>query len=952
MFIGQQGLSILQRFSAEEYRVPFFDEAGYVRKLCPRCGEHFWTQNQGQETCGEATPHGCATYTFIGDPPTAKSYSLREMREDFLSYFEKHGHTRVAPYPVVARWRDDIYLTHASIIDFQPYVTNGIAPPPANPLVVSQPCVRMVDIANTGPTFGRHMTLFEMGGAHAFNYPHKEVYWKDQTVRYHHDWVTRNLGVRSEEITYKEHVWVGGGNAGPDVECVVRGLELATLVFMQYKVVGDKFVKLPIRTVDTGYGIDRYTWLSQGAPSAFHAAYGTVLERIFRMAGITGIDERLLSSIAKVSGLVILDKTANRSETRKREAELVGMTVEELDRFLVPIENVFAVADHAKSLSFILSEGVVPSNIQEGYLARLLFRRIYRILKILGIPEGLYDIVDMQVDYWAEDFPRLREMRGEISEMLKVEEEKFQETIKKGEGMVKRISAELKSKKETEIPLETLTELYDSHGLPPEIVKQAAEEEGLRVKVPDDFYALIADRHMQVSKPSEEEEAAEKDGRLQNAILDAPETKLLYYDDQYMKRFDARVLKVLDHEYVVLDRTCFFAEGGGQPPDGGHLVVGHDKVEVVDVQKVGKVVVHRLKSKLALREGEAIKGVIDWDRRYSLMKNHTATHIVGGAARHVLGQHVWQFGTQKGVESSRLDISHYRRLSLEETQKIERLANEAVLRNMPVETSWLPRGKAEASYGFRLYQGGAVPGKDIRVVRVGNWDVEACAGTHSKSTGEIGFIKIVHTERVQDGVERLVYSIGISGLKNVQQSERLLWKLSETLNAPLEKLDETADRVMRELRESNVERRRLVRELAACEGTALEAKPKAVEDVTGVRIVLRDFQDSVDVDRMVQTANEMVKRNAETVAILYGTDARNARIMIVAGKAAVDKGVNAVEVVQRVSGIIGGGGGGKPSFAQGGGTRTGQLSKAIEAAQKLVKKQLKAKRQAYDLSLR
>jgi len=944
VFVARSECLVLQRFSAEEYRVPFFEEAGFVRRRCPKCGEHFWTQNPDQETCGEASSHGCATYTFIGDPPTTKSFSLREMREDFLSYFERHGHTRIAPYPVVARWRDDIYLTHASIIDFQPYVTNGIAPPPANPLVISQPCVRMVDIANTGPTFGRHLTLFEMGGAHAFNYPDKEVYWKDQTVRYHHDWVTRNLGVKSEEITYKEHVWVGGGNAGPDVECIVRGLEVATLVFMQYKVVGDEFVKLPIRTVDTGYGIDRYAWLSQGVPSAFHAVYGSVLDRIFRMAGMTRIDEHLLSSVARVSGVVILDKTASRSETRKREAELVGMTVEELDRFLVPIENVFAVADHTKSLCFILSEGVVPSNIQEGYLARLLFRRIYRLLAMLGIPEALYDIAGMQVDYWAEDFPRLREMRDEIFEMLKVEDEKFQETIKRGQGMVKRISAELKGKRESEIPLETLTELYDSHGLPPEIVKQAAEEEGLRVQVPDDFYALIAERHMQVSKPSEEEEAAEKDERLEGAVSDVPETKLLYYDDQYMKTFKARVLRVVDDEYVVLDRTCFFPEGGGQPADGGHLVVGHDKVEVVDVQKVGRVVVHRLKTKLRLSEGDLVKGVIDWEKRYSLMKNHTATHCVGGAARRVLGQHVWQFGTQKGVESSRLDISHYRRLSLEETQKIERLANEAVFRNIPVETAWLPRGEAESRYGFRLYQGGAVPGKDVRVVRVGDWDVEACAGTHLKGTGEIGFIKIVHSERVQDGVERLVYSIGVSGLKSVEQGERLLWKVSETLNAPMEKLDKTAEKVVRELKESSLERRRLVKELAAREGTALEAKPEAAAVAEGVRIVLRDFERSIDVDRMVQTANEIVRKNDDTVVILYGADTHNARIMVVAGKAAVEKGVNAGDVVREASGIIGGGGGGRPGFAQGGGTKTGQLSKAVEAAEKLLKKQLRAKR--------
>ncbi|PMB75669.1 MAG: alanine--tRNA ligase, partial [Candidatus Bathyarchaeota archaeon] len=370
----------------EEYSLPFFKEMGYVRKLCPKCGDYFWTQNPERETCGEARKEGCAFYTFIGDPPTKRSYTFREMREAFLSFFEKHGHTRIKPYPVVARWREDIYLTHASIIDFQPYVTEGIAPPPANPLVIAQPCIRLVDIANTGPTFGKYETIFEMGGHHAFNYPEKEVYWKDQTVRYHHDFVTKELGVKPEEIVYKEEVWSGGGNAGPCLETIVRGLELGTLVFMQYKVVNNEFVKLPIRTVDTGYGIDRFTWVSQGAPSGFHAVYGELLDKIFETVGITRIDKDLLAKVARVSGLISLDKTASMWEVRRKVAELVGAKVEELDAFLTPIENAFAVADHTKCLSFILSEGVVPSNIQEGYLARLLFRRIYRLLKMLGAP--------------------------------------------------------------------------------------------------------------------------------------------------------------------------------------------------------------------------------------------------------------------------------------------------------------------------------------------------------------------------------------------------------------------------------------------------------------------------------------------------------------------------------------------------------------------------------------
>jgi alanyl-tRNA synthetase len=929
----------LKKFPEEEYSVPFFKEAGYVRKLCPKCGEYFWTQNPDQETCGEARLEGCALYTFINNPPTRKSYSLREMRQAFLSFFKKRGHTAVKPYPVVARWRDDIYLTNASIIDFQPYVTEGIVPPPANPLVIVQPCIRMVDIANTGPTFGKYLTTFEMGGHHAFNYPDKEVYWKDQTVRYHHEFATKDLGVKSEEVVYKEEVWSGGGNAGPCVECIIRGLEVATLVFMQYKVVNNEFVKLPIRTVDTGYGIDRYAWLSQGVPSGFHVVYGNLLDKIFEMTGIGEIDNDLLMRVAEVSGLVSLDKTASRLEARKRTAEMVGMDIGDLDNFLLPIENVFAVADHTKCLGFILSEGVVPSNIQEGYLARLLFRRIYRLLKMLGISDKLYAIMDMQIDFWSKDYPHLKEMRNEIIEILSVEEEKFQETIKRGEGLVKRIAGELRTRKIQEIPVETLTELYDSHGLPPEIVKQFAEEESLKAEIPENFYALIAERHIQAPKKVEE---AEPEALLEMAVSNLPETEQLYYKDQYMREFEAEVVKVVDNEYVVLDKTCFYPEGGGQPADTGFLVSNGNKVDVVDVQKVGKVVVHKVKG-AGPKEGSVVRGMIDWEWRYSLMKNHTATHVVNGAARRVLGQHVWQFGTQKGVKRSRLDISHYRRLTLEEIHKIEILANQIVLRNIPVETSWMPRGEAEKLYGFRLYQGGAVPGKEIRVVKSGDWEVEACAGTHIKNTGEIGFIKIIHSERVQDGVERLDYSVGIPALRVMQQNEQKLWKLSEILNAPLEKLDKTADKIVKELKEANAEKRKLIKEIAERESVVLSGRIEGeeIKEIEGVKVTVRDFNKEIDVDRMVQTANVMIERDESIVTIFYGTDGENARIVVMAGKTALEKGVNAIEIVKETSAIIGGGGGGKASFAQGGGTETEKLPEAVKKAEEVLKKQLK-----------
>jgi alanyl-tRNA synthetase len=483
--------------------------------------------------------------------------------------------------------------------------------------------------------------------------------------------------------------------------------------------------------------------------------------------------------------------------------------------------------------------------------------------------------------------------------------------------------------------------LYDSHGLPPEIVKQVAEDEGVTVEIPENFYALIANRHMQAEKPGEEEEGkAEK--TLETAVAELPPTEQMYYADAYLREFDAKALKVVNRQFVVLDRTCFYPEGGGQPADQGFLVFGDVQAEVVHVQKVGRIVVHEIKGSVAPKEGDAVRGVLDWEKRYALMKAHTATHLVNGAARRVLGEHVWQHGTQKGVESTRLDISHYRRLTPEETHKIETLANQAVLADMQVETAWMPRSEAESRYGFRLYQGGAVPGKDIRVVKTGDWDVEACAGTHLKRTGEIGFLKIIYTERIQDGVERLGYAVGLHALKAVQQQERLLWKVSETLGASLEKLDETAAKLVKELKEANVEKRKLVKELAAKESAVDVTEVAGVaEEIDGITLVKRDFREEIDVNRMVQTATEVIKRNAATVTLFYGTDGKNARILVMAGKTAVEKGVNASEVVRAASPIFGGGGGGKPNFAQGGGTQTEKLPDAILAAEETIKKQLK-----------
>jgi len=914
-----------KRFPKVEYHVPFFDEHGYIRKLCPKCGEYFWTLVPTMETCGEATSEGCALSTFINNPPTRRSYTLREIRKTFLSFFEKRDHERINPYPIVARWRDDLYLTSASIVDFQPYVTNGLIPPPANPLVISQPCIRLVDINNTGPTFGRHLTIFEMGGHHAFNYPHKEVYWKDETVRYHHEFATKELGIPSEEIIYKEDVWSGGGNAGPDLETIVRGLELATLVFMKFKVVNGRFVELPIRTVDTGYGMERFAWISQGSISGFHAVYGKLLDSILDMAGICQIDNRLLAEVAKLSGGFNLEESKKRQDSWSRVARQVGISASELAKILTPIENAFAVTDHTKALAFMLAEGVVPSNVAEGYLTRLLIRRTHRLLRALKIEDRLEDIVDLQLTEWSSDFPHLKKMRSEISEMLLAERRKFEQTLKRGEALVIRIAEDLKSKGKKQFPTENLLELYDSHGLPPEAVAESTANLGIEVNIAEDFYKMIAQRHLQA--PPKEALANERELEL---VSDLPETRMLFYENAYLTEFESRVLRVLKNNNIILEQTIFYPEGGGQPADKGSLEFNGKKAEIVDVRKVGKVVIHITKD-VVPRDIRKVKGRIDWDRRSYHMRAHTATHLIMGAARRALGQHVWQTGTQKSMDQTRLDISHYKRLTPKEINQIEALANHAVINTIPVETKWLSRDTAEKEYGFRLYQGGAVPGKEIRVVKVGEWEVEACAGTHVKNTGEIGFIKILRTERIQDGVERIVYSTGRYAVKASQDKEELLLKLSKTLDAPLDKLLPTAKRLLKEWKETRREKDRLQKALAKKRTKALQ--PRKIAKFS----VLSGIVDWVsDEQGLVSASNEFIKTGSNTIAVVGAIIGDNARIVVSAGSGAVDQGVNARDIASAVGSKLGGGGSGTANFAQAGGSLKGNLKEALDEAVRIV----------------
>ncbi len=915
----------MPEINPEEFALPYFKEIGFIRRKCPSCGSNYWAVLD-QTTCGEVP---CAPYSFIGNPPARRRYSLAEMRIQFMDYFAERGHTRIKPYPIVARWRNDVYLVGASIYDFQPYVTEGTMPPPANPLVISQPCIRFTDIEQVGAA-GRHMSIFEMGGAHAFNYPNKEIYWKDDTVRYHHKLLSDVMGVASESITYKEHFWSGGGNAGPDLEGIVAGLEISTLVFMEYKVQGEELMALPIKTVDTGYGMERWAWLSQGSPSGFHAVYGPLLTRVMDLAKVN-LDENTLSSLTRWAGIYGATSRASRDAYIEATALETGRDKDAFRTIVQTLEAAFAITDHTKSISFLLAEGVVPSNVGEGYLTRLIIRRAARLARQLGILQELLGIIEGQIKLWGGEFHLLREMKGEILDGLQIEVEKYEETISKGSEVVLRLSKELSSQGIRKIPTDQLVLLYDSQGLAPEIVKESAEKVGVEVDVPENFLTLVAERH---SKPTTSLEAPSSEPEWEAKLKDLPATRALYYDDAYQTRFQAKIVAKATESAVVLDQTCFYPEGGGQPADHGELRFGDKKLKVTNVQKVGNTIVHFLGQPID-QEIDLVEGEIDWQRRQNLMRHHTATHVLIGAARRVLGEHVWQAGAQKEVESSRLDITHYREITTKERERIEKLVNQVILRDLPVQVTWMAREKAEAKYGYRLYQGGAVPGSKIRVVRIQGWDAEACGGTHCKRTGELGVFKIEKISKLQDGVERVIFSAGEPALRRINQQSEALAKASELLKTTPDKLPESIKAIV-------AERDSLEKELEKVHTKTMEAHVKQLgkKAITlgPVRLVLAKTAKRRGIDP-IAVANRLKESNPRMIAVIFEVSER-VQVVAAAGDEAVKAGVNAGQIVSEASKVLGGGGGGRPFFATGGGSSKDKVDEALKVAEQTISKQL------------
>jgi alanyl-tRNA synthetase len=917
----------------EEYQLEFFKSNGFERRICANCGIPFWTLDPEQKMCND-TP--CVEYGFIGEPIMKERYDLTTMRNKFLKFFERNGHKILKRYPVIARWRDDIYFTIASIADFQPHVTSGEVPPPANPLVISQPCIRFVDIDIVGKS-GRHLSNFEMMGHHAFNTKEDHIYWKSEAVEYCHEFYSKDLGIPGEWIVYKENPWSGGGNAGPAVEIMVKGLELATLVFMsmkqddngEFEIKGARYNHMDTKVVDPGYGLERMVWASHGTYTIYDAIYPEQIKDLIDKAelgeNVAELEEKgILREYSQLAGMMSFEGAESIKEMRKKLVEKLNnkgfkITIEELINLMVPLENIYTLVDHSRCLTFMLGDGIVPSNVKAGYLARLVLRRALRYIEELGLEVSLVDLVDWHLKD-LKDFPELGEEKETMFHILELERDRYKETLRKGKRLVQDFTKTLD--KSSKMPTEKLINFYDTFGIHPTQVQKFAKEEGFSFEVPEHFNALLAEHHAK-SAPKKIEEKKR---------FELPETKLRFYEDEYINEFDSKIVYSKNRQ-VVLDESYFYPEGGGQPGDIGTMTINDKTLQVEDVQKSAGVVVHNVSGDNFndLPENTKVHCKIDWSRRMQLMRNHTATHVVNGAARALLGSHIWQTGAQKGLDRSRLDITHYAKLTTEQLHKIEKIANDAVLKGYTVDKAWLPRDLAEKQHGFKLYQGGVPPGKQVRVVDIKGFDVEACAGTHLNNTQEIGMIKILRSERIQDGVERLEFSVGLAAVEQVQSREKLLTDASGVLNIMPEQLPKTVKRFFDEWKAQRKE----IQDLHTQSHTAAtEASVK--EEINGISLIVREI--SQPLKGVIAVARKMLKDTTKTVAI-FGTVEEGSGKLIIARTGDVELDMR--EVIKIPAELLGGGFGGKADFAQAGGKNSDKLKEAMDAATAEVKKGLK-----------
>ncbi len=866
-----------------------------------------------------------------------KTMTSNELRQAFLEFFREHGHEVVASSPLVPGNDPTLLFTNAGMVQFKD-VFLGDDKRSYDRAVTSQRCVRAGgkhnDLENVGYT-ARHHTFFEMLGNFSFG-----DYFKREAIQYAWEFLTGTLGLpenrlwvtvyedddeaadiwlneikvdpkRFSRMGEKDNFWamgdtgpcgpcseiffdhgadVPGGPPGSPDEDGDRYVEVWNLVFMQFDRAADGEMKpLPKPSVDTGMGLERIAAVMQKVHSNYQI----------------DIFEHVIQAAADVLGV-------------KNDGS----------------SSLNVIADHIRACSFLIVDGVLPGNEGRGYVLRRIIRRAIRHGKKLGTDDVFFHkLVAPLVEEMGDAYPELVKAQAHVEKVLEKEERRFAETLDQGMDMLESAIAELDGQ---QIPGDVVFKLYDTYGFPVDLTADIARERKLTID--DQGFEKAMDQQRDRAR------AASRFGTTEDQALKTDaETEFLGYDgteavSKIVSLFkDGKPVKSLgagDDGAVILSSTPFYAESGGQVGDTGILVDDGKLFRVDDTQKTGKANVHfGSVEQGALKVGGKVEAVVDADRRQDVRLNHSATHLLHAALRQVLGEHVTQKGSLVAPDRLRFDFSHYESVTKEQLQEIEDLVNTEIRKNVAADTNLMTYDDAIASGAVALF--GEKYGDKVRVLRLGDFSVELCGGTHVDRTGDIGVFKIVSEAGVASGVRRIEAVTGSGALAWIDANQRTLSELAGLLRSPPEQAAAKVELLIK--RSKQLEKELVAAKQALVAGPATD-RSDDVQEIGGIK-VLATRMDGADAKTLRDAVDRFKDKLQSAVVVLGSVDDGKVRLAAGVTKNNVDK-IRAGDLIKPVAELVGGKGGGRPDFAQAGGNDASKLDTALESVPGWVRKQL------------
>ncbi len=864
-----------------------------------------------------------------------------ELRKKFLQFFASKNHLVLPSYSLIPEDDPTLLMIGAGMAPFKPFFTGKMKPPQPR-IVTSQKCVRTGDIENVGRT-ARHHTFFEMLGNFSFG-----DYFKKEAIAWAWEFVTEHLGLPEDKLWITIHtkddeafeIWhkdiglpadriirmednfweIGPGPCGPCSElyidlgedrgcgkpdCAVgcncdRYLEIWNLVFTQFdRDEAGNYTPLAKKNIDTGAGLERIASVLQNKRSNFETdLLFPIIERTCRVAGVA------------------------YGQSEKTDVSLK------------------VIADHARSLTVMIADGILPSNEGRGYVLRRVLRRAVRHGRLMGVDKPfLADLVDVVADIFAEPYPDISEKRAFLKKVVQLEEERFNATLLQGIELLNKHIQDLKAAGRQTLDGGSAFKLYDTFGFPWELTQEILAEQDMTLDK-QAFDAAMNEQRERARAARQENE------RIELPDLSGVVTGTLRADAQADAGRVVVALKggqVVDEVHdgeeaaIILDVTPFYAEGGGQVGDAGRIVGPLGKMTVNGTRKLPDGTIYHIGHVIegVLKTGDAVKVTIDSRRRMATARNHTATHLMHAALKKVLGSHVNQAGSLVEPDRLRFDFSHFSPVSAEELAEVERLVNRAIFDNIPVGVIETTLDLAKEMGAMALF--GEKYGDKVRVIVAGDFSKELCGGTHVGSTAEIGLFKIVSETSVGAGLRRIEAVTGSGALEYINSREKALVTAAELLKTRPEELVAKVEALTAELKEAGQALATANTKLAKF---AVQDILSAMQTVGGVQLVSGQVA-AGEMDDLRGIADMVRDKLSCGVVILGAVSGEKVNFVAMATASAVARGIHSGNIVKAAATVAGGGGGGRPDMAQAGGKLPEKINEAIAAALETAKGQVK-----------